>query len=479
MLGGMGVRTWWIAVALAVCATDAGAGGGTRTAITVWSAATPTVAGAFGGQSYGTPAPTGALISEQREVDLAGGKLEISGIASTIDPASVQLRSLTDPNGVTISEQRYIPGATTPDEILARHVGDAVTVVTPKGELSGVLRAVDAQALVVELGTGNDRKLQVMHRDGYVQDVKLPAGADSDRPRLTWRLTAKKPGKHTMELSYRADGMAWEADYLAILDEAGKSLDFSAWASIKNATGASFDSADVALISGGAATAIPTGAAAQLKGPAPGTRFTVPSAVRLGNGETVQVELMPARTGAKVRPVVAFEAMPDPSANFQAFAQTDCSQLNGGSSTSHADAALEIDVPANAVLPDGKVRLFRRHGERLEVLSEDELHAAAGVARMRLANDADISGERRQVSCTSDEHTRTIHEKIEVTVENKGKQPIDVVVREFLWRWPAWRIDPSDESIKGTRAGAQTQEYRLALPASGRKSVTYSVVYTW
>ncbi len=473
----MVVRTWWLAMALAVCASDAGAGGGTHTQITVWgSAPAANTASEFGGTTYGATPTTGALITEQREVDLAGGKLEIAGVASTIDAASVQLRSITDPTGVTVTEQRYVPGATTPDEILARHVGDTVTVVTGKGDVTGVLRAVDVQAVVVEVAS--DHRLQVLHRDGFVQDVRLPAGAGADKPSLEWRLAAKKPGKQTIEVSYRADGMTWSADYLAILDEAGKTMDFSAWASIKNATGASFDSADLALISG-ATTSAANAASSALRQGAPGTKFAVPAPVRLGNGETVQVELMPPRTGAKVRPVVAFEAMPDPSANFQAFAQTDCSQLNGGSSTPHADVAIEVDVPASAVLPDGKVRLFRRHADRLEVLSEDELHAAAGVARMRLANDNEITGDRHQVSCTSDERTRTVHEKIEVEVENKGKQAVDVVVREFLWRWPVWRIDPSEESVKGAHAGAQTQEYRLAVPAGGKKSVTYSVVYSW
>jgi hypothetical protein len=319
---------------------------------------------------------------------------------------------------------------------------------------------------VFEVGTGGDRRLQILHRDGYVQDVKLPAGASADKPSLAWRLATKKPGKHTVELSYRAEGMTWSADYLAILDEAGKSVDFSAWATIKNATGASFDGADVALV--GAAPPQHTG-----------TRFAVPTPVRIGDGETVQVELMSARTAVKARPVIAFEAMPDPSASFQAFAQTDCSQLNGGSSTPHADAAIEIDVPASAVLPDGKVRLFRRHGDRLDVLSEDELHAGAGTARMRLAADSDVSGERRQINCTADEHTRTIHEKIEVSLENRGKRALDVVVREFMWRWPVWKIDPGEESVKGVRAAAQAQEYRIALPAGGKKSVTYSVVYSW
>jgi hypothetical protein len=245
----------WVTPSLvaAAAATAAVAGSsGSKTAITIW-ASSPGGTGMYAGLTYGgTAAPTGAMITERRDVDVtANGELRITGIPGTVDPASVQLRSISDGAGVTVSEQRYVPGATTPDEILARHVGDPVTVVTPKGEVAGVLRSVDAQALVVEVGTGADRRLQVMRRDGYVQDVRLPATANVDKPSLVWRLSSKKAGKHTVEVSYRADGLSWSADYLAILDQTAKSIDFSAWATIKNATNATFDHAELTLVTGG------------------------------------------------------------------------------------------------------------------------------------------------------------------------------------------------------------------------------------
>lgn len=456
---------------VALVASHAGAGGSAHTSITIW--ATPSPAVAFGGAAYGgsTP-PSGAMITEQRDVDVsaAGGEVRIAGVAANLDPASVQLRSLTDPTGLTISEQRFVPGATTPDEILARHVGEQVTAVTPKGDVSGTLRAVDAQALVVEVGTGDQRHLQVLRRDGYVQDVRIAAGAAADKPMLVWRLAAKKPGKHTVEVTYRADGLSWTADYLAVLDEAARTLDFSAWATIRNATGAGFDNAELTLL-----TAAPV---APLHPAATPTRFVVPSAVRLGSGESVQVELMKPRTAAKARSVITFEAMADPSPNYQTYVNSDCSQLNATApNTGRAEIAVELDVPQ--ALPDGRVRLFKRKGERLDLVSEEPLRTTPGLARIRIAADTDIVGERHATSCNADERSHTVHEKVEVKLDNKSKQAADVVVREFLWRYPMWRIDPSDESPKGTRAGAQTQEYRVTVPAGGTKSVTYSVVYTW
>ena len=61
--------------------------------------------------------------------------------------------------------------------------------------------------------------------------------------------------------------------------------------------------------------------------PAP-VKFVVPSPVRLGAGESVQVELMKPRVAAKARSIVTFEAMPDHGLNLQYQGQ-DCNQLNG------------------------------------------------------------------------------------------------------------------------------------------------------
>jgi hypothetical protein len=480
-------RTVWFVAVLAAFATDAGAGG-PQTTITVW-AAQPSPAsayGAYGGLGYGGyVTPTGAMITERREVDVTtGSEVRITGIAATVDPATVQLRSVSDPGGLSVTEQRFVPGATTPDEILARHVGDAVTIVTAKGEVSGILRSVDAQAIVLEVGTGDARRLQVMRRDSFVQDIRLPVGKGSDKPSLVWRLSAKKPGKQTVEVTYRADGLSWGADYLAIFDESARTIDFSAWATLRNATGTSFDGAELTLVSGGTQGTVPNvynpyGTVPRQS--IPPSRFVVPTPVHVGNGESVQVELMPPRVGAKARSVVAFEAVQDLSPNYQAYPATDCSMLNSTvTGAGRAEVAVEVDLPGVKQLPEGRVRVFKRAkaSDRLEVLAEDQLKTSAGIARIRLAAHTELAGERRTSGCVLDERARTLSEKVEIKLENKAKQAVDVVVREYMWRYPVWRIDPADESTKGARTSPQTQEYRVSIPAGAKKTVTYSVTYS-
>ena len=438
-----------------------------RTQVTIFSGP----AGApLGGTTYGgLPIVAGAMISEQRELDIpASGEIRITGIAATADPASAQLRDLTVP-AAAITEQRFIPGAATPTEIIARRIGEQVTVITTKGDVTGTLRAIDDHSIVVEIGTGDQRRVSVMRREGYVLDVRL-AGATADKPSFAWRLGGKQRGKHTFEVTYRADGISWTPDYLAVLDESGKTIDFNAWATVRNAAGVTFEGAALALVGPAQPTA---------RGmPTLPVRFAPTQPVRLAAGDSIQVPLVPAKAGAKVRSVIAYEAMPDPTVAYQSEVGIDCSSFNGnGTAQGRAEVAIEVDLPPQIVLPEGRVRLFRRRAARLEVVSESALRSTAGVARIRLGPNLDISGERKALTCNVDERARTLHEKVEVKVENKGSQPTDVIVREFVWRTPVWRLESEDK--KGTRAGTQTQEYRLRIPAKGTQSVTYSVIYTW
>ena len=175
--------------------------------------------------------------------------------------------------------------------------------------------------------------------------------------------------------------------------------------------------------------------------------------------------------------MIAFEAMPDPSAGFQNYANTDCNQFNAtGMATGHAEVAIELEVPGADPLPDGSVRMFRRRPDRLELVSEERLKSSPGVARIRLTGTSEISGERRAVTCNLDEHAHVVTEKIEVKVENRGKAPAEVVVREFAWRWPVWKLESED--ARSVRAGPHTLEYRLAVPPNGKRTVTYSLAYS-
>lgn len=458
-----------------------------HTSVEIWRS--PAVASPWGGSTYGAY-DTNAFITDRRKIDVpASGEVTFDGVASRIEPVTVQFRSITDPNGTSVTEQRFVRGLSSPDELLTRHIGKAVVVTTEKGEVSGTLRAVDSDALVLEVGSGSSKAVEVLRRGDFVRDIKLQgASAASDRPSLVWKLKAAKPGTQDIEVSYRTSGLSWSPDYTAILDDNKNTLDFSAMATIQNQTGIDFDDVDLTLVTGvlnqanqqqanpyGYGTPVPQ------KPADPTTSYQVPRRVKLGKGDSVQVELMPAKTAAKTSKVVLLELAQDQSINYQSYAATDCYAFV--QQTPHAQVALEVNVGKG--MPEGRVRLFRRKtggqaGDRLEVVSEDTLNVneATGVARIGLsAADSEVTGERKQLECRYDDRTRTVREKIELKIENKGKSALDVVAREYMFRWMAWKMEAEDE--KGSKAAAQTQEYRVHVPANGKKTFTYTVVYSW
>jgi hypothetical protein len=96
---------------------------------------------------------------------------------------------------------------------------------------------------------------------------------------------------------------------------------------------------------------------------------------------------------------------------------------------------------------------------------------------VKVGAEEHVTGERKALTCTVDERTHTIREKVEVKVDNNGTQAIDVIAREFLWRWAVWRVE--GETKKGVRAAPQTMEFRLRINAKSSQTFTYTAVYTW
>jgi hypothetical protein len=470
-------RPFWLAALaapLALAAGLAGAGPSThaRVTLTVWPTVQPQAgaerraAPGYGGVTYGGAMPRGVLVSEVRDVDVpASGELRIAGVAGALDPASVQLVA----PGLAITEQRFTPAAASPTDVLARHVGETVTVVTAKGDITGVLRAADDTSLVLEVGTGDARRTEVVRRE-YATDVRLPAGGASERAELAWRVTSTKHGVQPVELAYRAAGMAWDAAYVAVLDEGAGTVALTARATIHNWTGAVFDDAEVTLVSGGTAQNA--------------RRYTLPAHVHLGGRDVVQVDLVAPRT-VKAKEVVTYTPLsPDlPAAIVSQDAQQDCAQLSSSTGLiGRAQLELEVEVAGGVVLPEAPTRLYRRGGnagDRLEPVSEDVLRASPGVARVPVTSIDTISGGRKQVACTLDEARHKLEERVEIEVANRAAKAQDVVVHELVWRLPMWRIDPATETVKGTRAGDGAQEYRVRVPANGSQKIAYTVVYTW
>lgn len=452
------------AAALAIATASAGAR--PVTAITVRA---DTGGYGYGGSEYGG----GAYITQRRELDVDGdGRVRFAGVANSLDPGTVEFRSVTGGDAVRVVEQRQSGNRFDPTTLLQTQLGQPVVVTTSAGAVSGTLRAIADGALVLE---GADHTLQIVPRGAQVASIKLTGAGGDYRPALEWRLTGAKPGRHEVEVSYQVDRMSWRPSYAAIVGDDG-SVELSSWAVIDNRTGADFEDATVTLTSGGGSVFAALGMAPIRPVAGKLASWVVPSPVTLRDGDSVQVELAPKKRVARPRTTIVYEAL-DPSAGRANTTPSGCGDYTPDNE--RIGRFLELEVGAR--LPDGRIRVLRRTSQGLQVVGDEQLRASADVGVVRIPTSAGdeltVTGSRTLVDCQPGADGRSLREELTLDVHNDGKVATEVVIREYMFRWHTWKI--VSETVKGTRVDDRTQEYRLQVPPGGDRSVRLVVRYEW
>jgi len=204
--------------------------------------------------AYRQQIPGYAVVRTVRSMDLERGRSEVSftDVAAGIDPTTVAFKSLTAPDRTRVLEQNYQYDLVNTDRILERYLEQNITVEQVVGDsitrVSGRLLASHNNQIVLQL---DDGELFTT----YTNQIRFPALPEGliTRPTLVWEIDAERGGKHDVQVSYETKGMTWWADYNAIFREAEDQqcrLDLSAWVTIVNQAGASFEDAKLKLIAG-------------------------------------------------------------------------------------------------------------------------------------------------------------------------------------------------------------------------------------
>lgn len=429
------------------------------------------------GDDAGAPGEGFALVTERRRIQLAKGvnEVELRHLPARLDPTTVQLRSLTDPEGTAVLEQRFVNDLASTESALNRARGGLVEVQTAAGAVRGVLRAHDPTQLVIDTGTGGFPLRLVPRR--AILGVQI-GGRVAAEPTLRLKVRARRAARHEVELRYRTGGLSWTSAYTAIYSPRTDRVDLSAVATLANGSGAAYRDADVRLVDRAVALAQPgSGATA----PSETVRaFGLPRRADLGDGETVQLELFPRLLGRVARTVHVYESVPRVPYT-PGYPNTDCTAYAQPTSKQSA-RYLEIDGGPKARrdrFPPGKVRVFRRGGDgALELVSEEPLERApgSGAVRIRVGTDSVIRSRRKQLECRVDDQAREMREKIELTLENRGPRPVQLIVREPMNRWPSWIVESESRPGRATR---NAQEWTLRLAAGASEDITYTALYSW
>ncbi len=190
------------------------------------------------------------LVRERRSVELAKGRVELAfaDVSAHIEPETVHIRAVDDPNGLAVLEQNYRYDLLTPEKLLEKYVGKRVKVVRYNEKL-GTDEIREADVLAVEGGP-------VLRIDGEVVTgfpgrfvfPEVPENLVA-KPTLVWLLASNAP-RQRVEVSYLTKHLGWRADYVLVLDAKDQTGDLTGWVTLENQSCTSYPNAELKLVAG-------------------------------------------------------------------------------------------------------------------------------------------------------------------------------------------------------------------------------------
>ncbi|MFC7300470.1 DUF4139 domain-containing protein [Cognatiluteimonas weifangensis] len=465
--------------------TDANA-----TRLTVYSGDYETLAARGGAPAADMPGY--ALVDSTLHYGLKAGAntITLGHLPRALDIAAVSLRAADA--GVAIQGQRYLAAPANAAAVIAVALGQRVAVEHTSGGAkqsdSGVLVAA-GNGLTLALADGRTKVIREYDSFSLLDAERQPAA----EPTLRWQVQAQRAGDARFTLSYPTGGLAWRAEYLAVLapgSECRLSLDGAAL--VANRSGIGFPDAALTLVAGvpnrvrgespvmfETAADARTMAAPPL--PQPRTSgeyhaYPIPARTTLADGAIERVPLfarLPAVACAR-----AYETAPrtnvwqppqpllDPGYNDETGPQP----VQATVSFANTKAA-GLGRP----LPAGRVRVF----DGADFLGESQLaHTPEGAdIHLEVGSAFDLTATRARRAFNVDRAGRSMTEAFAVTVGNARQTDATVTVVEPLPRWSDWDIVAS--SVPAKRRDAQRVEFALPVAAGGKTVLTYTVRYRW
>jgi hypothetical protein len=428
------------------------------------------------------------LVREVRELDVGTGlvDLEFRDVASTIQPETVSIKSLSGAGSLSVLEQNYRYDLLTPAKLLEKHVGKKVRVWRWNEKL-GKDEPFDAEVLSVA-GGQTVMKINGEITYNFPGRIAFPSVPDNlmAKPTLVWQLDSKT-AHQKVEATYLARSMGWKADYVLVVDDKDKSGDLTGWVTLNNNSGASYENArlklvagDVQRVSAGMDYDMPMGAAAQS---APmddrGFReesffeyhlYTLQQPTNILENEQKQVTLLEAKD-AKIDKKLIY------------YGQQYWYRSRYGEVQRNQKVGVYLDIQntkkngLGMPLPKGTVRVYKadKSGAK-QFIGEDNIdHTPRDEkVRIKMGEAFDVVGDRKQMSwkplgsCVSESSW-------EIELRNHKDQATNVEVWEPIGG--DWQVLESSHPHKKQDAFSFT--FDVNVPKNGKTKITYRVRVRW
>jgi hypothetical protein len=132
-------------------------------------------------------------------------------------------------------------------------------------------------------------------------------------------------------------------------------------------------------------------------------------------------------------------------------------------------------------LPAGRIRISKLDtaDDTLEFIGEDSIgHTPRNeTLLLKLGSAFDVVGERKQTDFKVNKNRHWIDEEIEIKVRNRKEEPVEVIIKENLYRWVNWKITQKTQDYE--KMDSRTIHFPVRIPADGEVTVRYTVHYSW
>ena len=433
-----------------------------------------------------------ALVRDLRQLSLPSGtfRLKLMDIAATVNPATVHFRSLNEPDKLGIIEQNYEYDLLEPAKLLNKYVGKEVTLARAYQE-NGTTKREEIKATLLANNNGPVWKIGDDIVTGlYAESYRFPEVPANlfERPTLLMSLENSGSHRQSVEASYLASNLSWNADYVLTVARDDRSADLDGWVTITNQSGTAFRNARLQLVAGDVhRLPVPTAKAMMMDrnavaGTAAAPQFaqesfseyhlyTLGRKTSVEDKETKQISLLQGSSVPVDKIFVVngqnfyYHNQPNPGSPLKDPVMVFYKFKN------EQKAGLGIPLPA------GNLRVYQKDSkggvlfvgeDRIEHTPKDE------TISVHIGNAFDVVCERKQTDYKRID-THTWEMQFEVTLRNHKDAPVTVEVNEPIGG--DWEMLSSTH--KYTKTAAWAAQFNVPVAANDASVLKYRIRARW
>ena len=452
-----------------------------------------------------------SLVQDVRQLSIARGisRIEFPDVSAQIRPATLSFNAAD----TAIVEQNFDFDLLTPSKLMEKAIGQTVTLIRTNPATGAETREraevlSTAGGVVVRIGD----RIEVLRDDGLPVRVvfdEVPPNLRA-RPTLSVTLDSTRGGTRDASIRYLTPGLGWNADYVALFDEANGTVDMQGWVTLTNNTGTTFHQADTLLVAGSPSSGGNGGYSPPRRDMVrPGTETA--DRERLGDFYLYPIEGRTTIANAQTKQVSFLDVQGVPARRIYS---TQFGWLANQDDPAPVNTAISFassrDGGLGDALPAGTVRFYQRDaqgnpqfigengightpmGSTLLLRTGDafDIFAQAEVESRERITGAEFERSARYRVYEDGELVRTIERDRAVTyyrttmrytITNAKPEPVTVELTQDGLNRGWWSLDYRvvAEDVDGEQINYDSRLYRVTVPANGERvvRVTYESRY--